>query len=1792
MDDLSIAPELMRLGLDNPPRHWESVFQDEFGVTTMKALELVGGDAYPILVRHVNHAWEKKKLQKLLNIENEEGEHTFKKQREKQVEKLKVRYGEVQKIHEEFKKVQSAQRYLDGRDRRVAQLEKDIREALLISPSTWKSEYETYNALIRQTQSLLDRVNVLLGQIDNADCKDVLSTASKGRALQGIFLSKELEDQIVDRAKLLKVPDSVQLMSTTHPQTIMVQQFNTKQDEEKFLNNLHLLGYSATVPSNTGGYWGVCIDTSLALDQASGRVTSAKQKQQDISYFSTVKYVSVPLASFAFSNSDLQLSKVALMDLKKAEGLLISNGIHSLVFQKACKTFFDTYGSHATQGPLHFGGSYTLKCSTRGFARSELLTLKPLQKDAVDMKFGVSCIVGPNESSNSQVDITRVKEKYAGRCPKTNQTFMDINIQGGPPDHSTVPEWKTGLVASNRSWSLIDRGTTLVPVWDIIQMNHSKQFEQVGKLTEALRRSWEKLTNFTAQPSAPLDQAEVLKAVSSWKKTNPSQLQQQLQFLTEVKQGLIGVSVNPTTWPMLYLSQSSLQQFLKSVVDHQLHSPSPSEDIKNLMGQLVERVDLNLLVYSSVDFPHRDYISQWLYNEHDQPQGAVLPMDKSAFLSFGRFLKQAFESMYDDSPKQTQSSATEQSQKSVILSSAVSRAFNLFRKILQECGQKHEDLFIATLLFPFKYGTTYEPVLLNSLSQKDLQYLCELFDSKCEEFFINHLTKAKIQAFLFNLAVEIYVSQSEIDVYTHQVNQHLQYLRVKLGKGIECELSDILNKFLSNTPVDWEELKFELSSMLGLAIPERGKSGYSIEKVLLTVAKADEATGKSERAKDRTACTKSVEISVGEDQESSKRIVSLFKKLDLSKYYPQKLSLRDALRIRKEALESAKCTDPTKLYIFLLQKIMSYDYQCRVNLLNEPEKIKGVPGKQDKGSQSDEESDGFDDTDSEDGDPDSFVIHPMDSLLSVIHCADDFLRQDLMARLVDCQLSIPLILPNPFNKSTVTLCIWAMKTIVREWKSTFIGREGIHECPLISYPTPIVTFIRFGKQERSKSKMMNDVISDSNHDHFFHHDCEGGNFERLLGDGLVEVCWYLPAGKQKDIFPDLITFLNLHGNAAEHPKQIAFLSEVSFITFALITEDDLNDETTVVLKSLSSAPGGVVLCTTSKPSKFKHLTEHIPKLTCLKLISKNADEIKKEVREKIKKKVEKMSSGSTKTLEKCIDVAKNCSIVVDERKEAIVQSQKKAQALLDMLKKHDGRQQSAKETMLPLQGRHLWQKWAAIDKEEHRQLNRGGMRIEEYSSRKQKDKYLIRKQQFKHVNQQLSPLMKSFIERLLTTSGSSRNYFLQYLKLYLNSHSRETISSRKHDYKAKRSKLLEFQRSENPNKLAVQECRKQMERLQSEIIDASLGLEHLLRELGQVYEALRYTHHLQATSEQSKQLYAKLPMAGADLLIDGYPLELMDGDAAHVPKHWVTAVLQEVSKKLGNPRVFVLSVLGLQSTGKSTLINTTFGLQFNVGAGRCTRGAFMQLLSLSDELRRETNCDYVLVVDTEGLRAPELDAQKTQKHDNELATFVIGIANETMINIYGETPGDMDDILQTAVHAFLRMKTVNLSPSCQFVHQNVGAVAASDKGGMGRSRFKDKLDKMTSEAAKEEECEGQYQYFSDVIRFNEEKDVHHFPGLWRGDPPMAPVNPGYSERALSLRSHLVKKLKPTTCKHLSDIQVQIQDLWNALLHESLFLASKTLWKSQCTIRWKPSMFNGRGVSGALCWSGKKMQRTR
>ena len=196
----------------------------------------------------------------------------------------------------------------------------------------------------------------------------------------------------------------------------------------------------------------------------------------------------------------------------------------------------------------------------------------------------------------------------------------------------------------------------------------------------------------------------------------------------------------------------------------------------------------------------------------------------------------------------------------------------------------------------------------------------------------------------------------------------------------------------------------------------------------------------------------------------------------------------------------------------------------------------------------------------------------------------------------------------------------------------------------------------------------------------------------------------------------------------------------------------------------------------------------------------------------------------------------------------------------------------------------------------------------------------------------LNHLMASFLRSLKVSDKRVLRFYITWLKFALDDLSMEILPPLREEVCQKRKALSDYQ--EEHDEKAVKECQKKLIELDQQLINASFGIEHLFRELGQIYEAV-------ATFEDVRNpscVVTDLPRIAAQLLFDGFPLELLDGDAAHMPKEWIHAVLiclDEILREAKGfePKMYVLSVLGIQSSGKSTLLNTVFGVQFSVSAG-------------------------------------------------------------------------------------------------------------------------------------------------------------------------------------------------------------------------------------------------------------------
>ncbi|XP_073491658.1 interferon-induced very large GTPase 1-like isoform X2 [Aquarana catesbeiana] len=853
------------------------------------------------------------------------------------------------------------------------------------------------------------------------------------------------------------------------------------------------------------------------------------------------------------------------------------------------------------------------------------------------------------------------------------------------------------------------------------------------------------------------------------------------------------------------------------------------------------------------------------------------------------------------------------------------------------------------------------------------------------------------------------------------------------------------------------------------------------------------------------------------------------RELNLVKFRTSKLSLMQVLKIGQESLKNTVPQKTEDLPWQFLQSLMALNSTARNTRLNQSMYTR-------QNTMQDEDMDFMEDVDM------STSIHPLDVLCLLLNSSDSFLQQEIVTKMSMCQFALPFLLPagEGFH---ITFMLWAMREIVKRWRPQSLAHiKGCKEDNLVNIPMPVFSFARLGTCNLSKSRILNHILSpvQQHHDIFVHQNMEGANIAREVSDGLVEISWFFPGGSELlDLFPEPVAVTNLRGDLESNWTQFNFLTKVSSAVFIFI--ETMDDQSYSILSNIEESNTNyfIILAPSSRCISIE-TQNHIKMLyPILKINRKNVLVKNNSINDaELVKKLQQIISDLIKsspyyTLEEMSHIAADLGICIDEGSE---EQQNTRTLALEITKNVKDVVQYKNETMV-LQGEY-WKQLARIEKEMCRMKGLGNEKAEDYRAKLIKKCAGLRRKQSECS---MPDGILTFIAALNNLPRIEKHYFLKWMKLYLDSVTRNHLSALQAEYKEQYFKC-------NPNVERLKE-------LDQIMMNSSLGVEHFIREIGQFYEA----EHFLTNGCTSNQELHKLPSIAADLLLDGFPLELIDGDASNIPMQWITDVLTELDTKTGGQcRIKVITVLGVQSTGKSTLLNTMFGLQFPVASGRCTRGAFMTLLKVKKNLVDDLGCELILVIDTEGLKAPELaSVEDSYEHDNELATFVVGLSDITIINMAMENTTEIKDILQIVVHAFLRMKEIGKKPNCQFVHQNVSDVSAHDKNMRDRQKLLEQLDEMTKVASRMEEKSNMAR-FSDVMDYDIEKHSWYIPGFWHGVPPMASVNTGYSEKVFELKRQLFetmkRQLESRSPQSISDFIKWIKSLWNAVKYEKFIFS--------------------------------------
>ena len=728
---------------------------------------------------------------------------------------------------------------------------------------------------------------------------------------------------------------------------------------------------------------------------------------------------------------------------------------------------------------------------------------------------------------------------------------------------------------------------------------------------------------------------------------------------------------------------------------------------------------------------------------------------------------------------------------------------------------------------------------------------------------------------------------------------------------------------------------------------------------------------------------------------------------------------------------------------------------------------------------------------------------------------------------------------------------WALKGITRN----FHQDENDLNKTMVDVETPLVTFMSAGGETSWMPRLLNKMLSPQQ-ETFWHEELKGGNSKQRISKGIVEVAWSLPGRHGDNKFPYPVTFALVRDKATDSKVVCDQLYNASSLTCLFV--EDINDDLTRFLLSRKTLNKIVLVILHRKEDRkrMKQKTAKLQETFELKehqIIRSAADganfhvvyeNIKKAIEGKLDD-VRETSSLSSVVLE----TRKSEDMEVDDRKcfHGYMAAKSILQDIDELNRKQPG---NAKAMILPCQSDLVSRReMADLDKELCRQRKlREGTNIEQYASDIKSKKW---KRQLNQLQQPVSKTFKYFLRCLLNFDVVDRKYFLQCLKIGLNERSVQLLQPLYDEYEKCRTEDESEERD------------KKLKSLDEQLMHGSLGCEHFFREIAVLYEntvALR--EKAGSKFHDLDELLDVLSSTMASLLMEGTAIEIMDGDAVNVPVAWLTAVLKKVEDS-SRKTVFKVSAIGAQSCGKSTLLNTGFGLNFPVSSGRCTRGAYMQLVKVDESLKEILKCDFVAVIDTEGLMSRAKLGSSDYGYDNELSTFIIGLSDLTLVVIKGEGT-EMQNVLPLAIHVFLRMNILGEHQAGHFVHQNMGAVDVMTKQKTEIDTFVRDLNAKTWAAAKDADLCDHYTKFTDVIQYNPNEDNTHVPGLWDGVLPMGKTNSHYAKSTQKLTSDIVnhavdmqtkKNKRPGTFR---DLAARLDELWNAIKYENFVFSFRNV----------------------------------
>ena len=736
-------------------------------------------------------------------------------------------------------------------------------------------------------------------------------------------------------------------------------------------------------------------------------------------------------------------------------------------------------------------------------------------------------------------------------------------------------------------------------------------------------------------------------------------------------------------------------------------------------------------------------------------------------------------------------------------------------------------------------------------------------------------------------------------------------------------------------------------------------------------------------------------------------------------------------------------------------------------------------------------------------------VSRLDCLTCLLGSVDTIVARDLLLVMSQFPMAFPLIMRNIKGEGKYTLMTPLLRGIAVKWET---GNGKIIEHSLFNDPFKLLVAVRLGQNNIGKSAILNQILAK---EHTFSTRGEPGSRygKPAMVDGSVEFIWLTQETCKDTLWKPficqhytcdektIVLLANLHGDANENKDIIASLSQCFQCKYlAFIMPDCGKDQWTSFQSTIPSRDH--VSYIRVDPADYD-VTVSSDILTSL--ITDDA---------------------TMQNVRSCVDEAlKGCSVVQH------VRSGTNKQGLRVFLA--DGIESELSQNIIDFVSQNTCQS------------TKGYLRLQvpEYGKE----------------NVRLSMTVHDVVTQFITILQSPEPV-MQRAVIHLENEISRLCSAETQQVRLDLSKLKAALRTamvdvnKNPKDI---ECIRQKVAHTLKVIDSmNLGVEHFFREVGYLYQ-LQLQH-----KNPTKNNVLMLPKLVADLFLNGHPIELLDGDSGQIQMLWLNAIFSSIYQRHPKLRVYVISIIGLQSSGKSTLLNALFACRFAVSIGRCSRGLFMRLLFLDKEVAEKCKVDAVLLIDSEGLGSPEkMSDVEAEKKDRLMATFAMGISNLVIINVLGENMRELTEILQIAVVTMTRLEKADIAPDILMV-QHFITDKDSDKLSKSEDQFCQAIHNAIDLAETKEVQVGvkNAKCLSELYaRIRNGTLLQQFHPYKDGATANAPASEGYHNDVVSLYERILECCKTSrTAMEFKKWKTLLESYWDCVKQEDFALRFKNV----------------------------------